>query len=128
MKRHPMKAQLVSIDEAIEAKGQHTKPCADCPWGRTALRGWLGGSTTGEWLATAHGDGRIECHTCNGAQCAGAAIYRTNVCKRVDPPNLALPVDRVRVFGSPFEFAEHHDQRKYSLPEIQRMFLTARFK
>jgi hypothetical protein len=101
---------LVSSDEATVATRQHTKPCGDCPWRRDSLAGWLGTDTPEEWLQNVHGEARIECHTKIGAQCAGAAIYRANVCKLVrDPEALKLPADRTRVFARPSEFIEHHD-------------------
>ena len=46
-----------------------------------------------------------------GPQCAGAAVYRSNVCKR--PHSLAilrLPADRTLVFASPIEFRSHHER------------------
>ncbi len=105
----PPRRLMVSSAEAQPAKGQHTKPCSDCPWRRDSLEGWLGGLTTGEWLNEAHGEGSISCHTLQGAQCAGSAIYRANVCKL---PRLAaalrLPPDREHVFANRFEFIEHH--------------------
>lgn len=56
----------------------------------------------------AHSDQRIECHTLIGAQCAGSAIYRANICKMPrDPAVLRLPPDTKRVFAFE-EFAEHH--------------------
>ncbi len=101
--------QLISSDQAVPAKRQHTAPCDDCPWSRMALAGWLGPGTVDEWLATAHGDARIDCHTLVGAQCAGGAIYRANVCKLPrDPSQLRLPANRDRVFSSPAEFVQHH--------------------
>lgn len=101
--------QLIASDEAVPAKGQHTHPCSDCPWARTALPGWTGGLPTRQWLAAAHGDERIDCHTLRGAQCAGSAIYRANVCKiSRDPKVLRLPADRVTVFSNPAEFEAHH--------------------
>lgn len=103
--------QLISSDEAAEAKGQHEKPCSDCPWARAALHGWLGGLSVDEWLAAAHGEANIECHALQGAQCAGAAIYRANMCKLPrDPDILRLPANRASVFATPMEFREHHSQ------------------
>ena len=111
-----MPNQLVTHDEAQEALGQHTRPCADCPWARKALPGWLGGLTADEWLAEAHGESVIECHTLLGAQCAGAAIYRRNVCKYPRPPNLALDVDRERCFANRDEFKAHHTPNRKPQP------------
>ncbi len=101
--------QLVTIDEAVKATGQHKRPCSDCPWARSALPGWLGSLTREEWIAAAHGEAVIECHTLLGAQCAGAAIYRANVAKSVrDPDAFKLEPDTTRVFATPTEFREHH--------------------
>lgn len=103
--------QLITIDEAVPAKRQHKKPCSDCPWARTSLKGWLGGQTPQAWLAEAHGDNPIPCHTRKGAQCAGAAIYRRNVYKNPrDPEALRLESDRERVFASRQEFLDHHEK------------------
>lgn len=101
--------QFVSIEEATPASGQHLRPCADCPWARTAIPGWLGGLTPKEWLAEAHGDGIIDCHTLTGAQCAGAAIYRANVCKSPRDRNaLRLKSNRELVFKTHADFERHH--------------------
>ena len=107
------KRQLISSEEAEVAVAQHRRPCSDCPWARTALNGWLGSSTPEEWLRYAHGEGTSECHTLLGAQCAGFAIYRANVCKvPIDRNALVLPPDRERVFATPMEFLEHHKNFK----------------
>lgn len=88
--------RLVTIDEAVPATRQHTRPCSDCPWARASLNGWLGGATIEEWLADAH---------------RGVVIYRRNVCKKlIDKSILVLPTDKVAVFATPMEFAEHHRQ------------------
>ena len=104
-----MRRRLVTDDEAQQSNGrQHTRPCADCPWARASLRGWLGDGSVDEWIATVHGDSRIECHTSKGAQCAGSSIYRANVCKvSKDPDVLTLPADREKVFTFG-EFEKHH--------------------
>jgi hypothetical protein len=100
--------RLVSSDEAIIGARQHARPCSDCPWSRRSLNGWLGGGSIDEWLRTAHSDALVACHTISNMQCAGIAIYRRNICKRVDPPVLILGADRVAVFSNPMEFRDHH--------------------
>lgn len=105
----PQRKQLITYDEAVPAKGQHTQPCSDCPFARTALPGWLAGETPEDWIRMAHGESKFECHTLIGAQCAGSAIYRSNVVKRChDSSILRLPADREKVFATPIEFLKHH--------------------
>lgn len=102
--------QFISADQAVDAKRQHTRPCSDCPWARKALNGWLGSMSADEWVRVAHSDALVDCHTLRGAQCAGIAVYRRNVCKRADPPNLRLEADRETVFATPAEFKDHHSR------------------
>lgn len=104
-----MKRKLITRDEALPAPGQHERPCSDCPWSREALAGWLGGMTSEEWLEEAHSEALIDCHVWDGAQCAGAAIYRANMAKSPrDPEALRLPRDTEAVFATPDEFTQHH--------------------
>ena len=107
--------QLISSDEAVHAKCQHTAPCSDCPFSRNALRGWLGGGTADEWIITAHGDHEMPCHTLKGAQCVGAAIYRANVCKKPRFDDFRASADREAVFATPMEFKAHHS----AAPEVK---------
>lgn len=101
--------QCVSGDEARVATKQHRSPCGDCPWRRKSLPGWLGSASTEQWLAEAHGEARIDCHTLTGVQCAGAAIYRSNVMKLPrDRKLLKIAANRVLVFSGPGEFRKHH--------------------
>lgn len=103
--------KLISSDEAVPAKTQHTGPCSDCPWAREALKGWLGGSSVEEWLDCARGDDPVPCHALKGAQCAGLAVFRANIAKLPrNPETLRLPADRERIFATPAEFAEHHEK------------------
>lgn len=52
------------------------------------------------------------CHVLKGAQCAGLAIYRANVCKSPRDPNaIKLPADREKVFATPMEFRMQHCDR-----------------
>lgn len=100
---------LVSADEAERVTTQHAHPCGDCPWRQDSLPGWTGERTAAEWVASAHGEDRVECHTKLGAQCVGVANYRANVCKVPrDPASLRGRRDP-RVFGSPKDFLVHHD-------------------
>jgi hypothetical protein len=88
---------------------QHTKPCAGCPWLRTSLEGYLGNNSPERWIQIAHGEHYIDCHNTTNQQCAGAAIYRANVCKSVkDERALTLPPDEESVFATPMEFLAHH--------------------
>lgn len=103
-----MRRKLISSDEARPRKTQHTKPCSDCPWRKDALPGWLGGTSIDDWLQIAHGNYHVPCHTTGNQQCAGLAIYRSNVCKRVEPPLLKLEKDLETVFETPMQFEEHH--------------------
>lgn len=100
--------KLTTGDEAEQSCGQHKTPCHDCPWRRDSLNGWLGDLTPEEWIRSASNETRMECHTQLGAQCAGAAIYRRNTCKRVDPPHLVLEKNHETVFSTPMEFVAHH--------------------
>lgn len=104
-----MSRQFIASDEAIESNGvQHMRPCSDCPFARTALKGWLGGDTVDQWIQCARSESVMECHVLKGAQCAGAAIYRTNICKSTrNEECLRLPADELLVFGFG-EFEEHH--------------------
>lgn len=101
--------KLIEFGQGPEAKVQITQPCTDCPMARDALPGWLGGATPQEYRQLAHSDAVVACHVHGNVQCAGMAIYRRNVCKRTDPPNLTLPADRVKVFAHPGEFLAHHE-------------------
>lgn len=113
-----MKGQLKTHDQAVETPKQHNKPCADCPFARTAVRGWIPDTPEG-WLRYAHGEGRIECHTTkqphtgDAWQCAGGAIFRSNVCKLVrDKTLLRLPRNKIIVFTNDQEFIDHHEVKK----------------
>lgn len=99
-------------DDATYGGAQHTSPCSDCPWRRDSLAGWLGGNTADEWVAMAHADVHIPCHTRPDHQCAGNAIYRRNACKSVRPPLLTLERDTDKVFNWPNEFLAHHNRMK----------------
>lgn len=98
-------------------------PCGDCPWRVNSLPGWLGPHSADEWLAMAHGEGPIACHTTivgdeNGdgdwdhpdiLQCAGAARFRANVCKSPRDPDIARgPADRENIFTWNDKFLAHH--------------------
>ncbi len=107
--------QLITERKAV--KTQHKSPCSDCPWARKAMPGWLGGFTIQTWLELAHSDSLIHCHT-RDKQCAGAAIFRANICKSSrDSEALTLPADRINVFSWDTEFEKHH--KKVSLKVLR---------
>jgi hypothetical protein len=107
------KGQLMTSSQARKIDCQHTKPCSDCPWSRRSVPGWLAGLKPSDWIAKVHSDLRMDCHTLKDNkgkhfQCAGAAIYRANVCKSPRDFNiLRLKADTKHVFSWK-EFEEHH--------------------
>lgn len=104
-----LKRRLVTGDDARPTKTQHKKPCADCPFAKTALSGWLGANTIQEWMTMAHGESYIDCHCTTNQQCAGAAIFRANVLNAYAIRALSLPADDGKlVFATTEEFVTHH--------------------
>lgn len=98
-----------------------TRPCRECPWRREAAPGWLGPYDASEWIELAHSDAPIACHRTvevddewdgHVRQCAGAATYRRNICKRPRDPEVAVAdqPDTESIFGLPHEFMEHHER------------------
>ncbi len=107
--------KLISSDEAKPTKRQHKKPCSDCPFRRDALPGWLGSISAKEWVGAAHAEAVMLCHVRVPQQCAGAAIYRANVCKSPRSPEmLRLPSDERTCFSRPDEFLKHHARESES--------------
>lgn len=120
-----MRRTLVTWAEAQPVDTQPTKACGDCPWRRDSLAGWLGEMSPEEWVKAALADGQIQCHALVGpdgpVHCAGAAIFRANLCKVPrDPDALRLPPDRKAVFAMPDEFRRHHDGRSTSAATVRR--------
>lgn len=100
------------------------KPCSECPWVRTSMRGWLGPATAEQWCEIAHSDLPIACHQTiretdddghgdwsQMKQCMGAAIFRENVGKlpRDHRILVADAPDTELVFAWDNEFIEHHE-------------------
>jgi hypothetical protein len=111
--KSPLTRRFISSEQAVATKSQHKKPCADCPFARTAIPGWLGASRNGglatpdEWIDIAHGEIIERCHCTKNQQCAGLAIFRANVCK-LPRCALLLEANRDLVFASDDEFKKHH--------------------
>ena len=75
------------------------------------MPGWLGGYPVAEWLQLAHGEEEPGCHITTNQSCAGLAIFRANIAKRVrDPDALRLPADKVNVFATDGQFRTHHEK------------------
>lgn len=68
------------------------------------------------WLSIAHSDVVNNCHIHTKNQCAGVAIYRSNVCKSSVGEMLDLPADKDKVFAGPVEFnTHHHGPKKFQI-------------
>jgi len=97
------------------------KPCAECPWRRDSVPGYLGPHSAEQWAKMAHSETAIACHMTireeswdapGIRQCAGAAIYRANVYKSPRNPEVAvMPRDTETVFTWDDEFIGHHTQQ-----------------
>ena len=95
-------------------------PCPTCPFRRTTKSGELGGSPVGTFIGQVNGPFWLPCHSCTNysdpnwktdystPQCAGAAIFRSNVGWKGSAKLATLPADRTLVFGSFQEFLAHH--------------------
>lgn len=111
-----MPRKLIALGQGRPAAHQITKPCSDCPMRRDALNGWLGGASAHDYARLAHSEAIVKCHVHSNVQCAGMAIYRKNVAKRVADGGLVLPADHAAVFSTPMEFITHHT----SLPPMKK--------
>jgi len=104
------------------------QPCRECPFRRESLPGYLGPYDPVYFsMAATNGHEEMPCHLTHGkdengksrgtlktaTQCAGRAIFLSNVCKLPENPNVKLlPADRVKIFGNVMEFVEHHSKTK----------------
>lgn len=104
------------------------KPCSECPWRRSSIRGWLGASTPREFLATTMAEHRMPCHktidyerpdwkvaAAAAPLCVGSLVFLANICKIPRDPDLAaarmmVAADREEVFSSPSQFLDHHSR------------------
>lgn len=101
---------------------QRTTPCRDCPFARHTEPGCTGGSSVMTYVGQAQGPFFLPCHNSPGyeedrnskqhEQCAGAAIFRSNieVQDRLPLDLLRLPKDTESVFETLEEFIVHHNQ------------------
>lgn len=108
-------------------KKDRTKPCAECPFKRHSLPGYLGADNPEDFIVKTMADMEMPCHMSvdyedpaweesldDAQQCAGSAIMFSNMCKRSrDPRRAKLPADRETVFSRPEEFLAHHTQKNH---------------
>lgn len=100
---------------------EHRKsPCSACPFSRKGTPGELGGSDAAIYVGQVSGPFFLPCHQqyqdgkptddMSNPQCAGAAIFRSNigVADRIPPILHHLPPDRDTVFANHAEFLAHH--------------------
>lgn len=101
-------------------------PCAECPFARHVTPGKLGGSPIEVYIGQAYGPFYLPWHSDyepdsrerfdkGGAQvrqCAGAAIFRSNIgVAELMPDGMhQLPKDTEKVFATRGEFIAHHSE------------------
>ena len=100
------------------------KACKACPYSKSVIPGATGGSPPDVYVGQGHGPFYLPCHkTCDFSdpdwktdvdtpqQCAGAAIYRSNIGRgKLMPPMLHILPPDDSVFHSPEELLAHHLQ------------------
>jgi hypothetical protein len=114
-------------DDPQPLKPPPKKPCAECPFKRTSMRGYLGADDVEHFYDRFKHDQVMECHLtvdydredktyleqiADGevSYCAGALIMMANQLKRTrDPDRPIMEPDRDNVFTWEKEFTEHHD-------------------
>lgn len=102
-------------------------PCVECPFLRSSVPGHIGPYAAHDWPEMCHAEGPIACHMTiehegqpwpELKQCAGAAIFRANICKTPRNPKVAKGErDTIRVFGWDDEFIAHHAPQSPKLKE-----------
>lgn len=115
---------------------QHTHPCGHCPWRRDSLPGWLGDSTTLQFVSQGEHAPKMPCHCTidynddnweetqlpTAPRCAGHAAYLANRCKQPLDPELrelvAAVGKRDDVFLHAGEFVDHHGGDASRLPMV----------
>lgn len=101
---------------------QLKSPCEGCPFSKRTEPGQLGGSTTDVFIGHIVADMWLPCHSdpdykgeessgLQVSQCAGAAIFRSNIeISECETSNLLLPADDgEKVFATVAKFYHHHD-------------------
>lgn len=95
-------------------------PCRGCPFARKCVPGALGGSPPEVYVGQAVGPFWLPCHESKDyagkasdvnevRECAGAAIFRANIGRKVLPSGLLLlPADKEICFATLAEFYAHH--------------------
>jgi len=104
---------------------EHTKPCAECPWGKNSLQGWLGNATPESFVEAIHDEEKMPCHCAvdytdpdweeklaDKPYCVGHLLATRAACKSPRDPLHREAIDQVPDFPvlSPWgEFQEHHN-------------------
>lgn len=126
--------------EDVLPKNTNRIPCRECPFARWVKPGGTGGSDPRRFIGQALGHFWLPCHMAPGywdnkdkpnnheliPQCAGAAIYRTNVgvADRFPATFLHAAADTEAVFASHAELLAHHLQVSRQEAEILLEFHT----
>jgi hypothetical protein len=115
-------------------------PCSECSFRRDIEPGFLGGSPPEVYIGQSVGPFKVPCHKAcdfddpnwreksmyDTTQCAGMAIYRTNVgvADRMPADLHKLPADRNTVFATHAEFLAHHRQIPLHMAEAFLKVMT----
>jgi hypothetical protein len=118
--------KIIISNPATESRHFSLKqPCSECPFSRACAPGGTGGTDPTVYVGQAYGAFFLPCHQDQDyrqesaldhadviAQCAGAAIFRSNVgvSERLPLAIHRLPPSPARVFANAAELIAHHNQ------------------
>lgn len=99
---------------------RHRRPCAECPWRRVSLQGFLGGNDAYVYADSVAMNLAPPCHLNDAAFCVGALTTANNMCLQLSrtpgavEAQLSIPQRRSSdFFAHVSEFYEYHAEQPY---------------
>ena len=111
---------------------KHTTPCAECPWRRDALVGYLGGNDVQTYTDHCAEGMPTPCHMDEEAACAGCLGTMRNSAKLPSHPEWMVWLNEVDLAGSTalchanfYAFWEYHGgEGQYQTPLMRKLMGT----
>lgn len=106
----------------------HRRPCAECPWRKTSLQGYLGGNDAYTYADAISCNEAPDCHLNDGAFCVGALTTANNCATQLHRTQGAMEAqERIleprsdEFFWHPSAFFEYHSFGEKWKSRFQRL-------